>query len=382
MNHIFQFQKENPEFEKLSLKKGGNVIEEDILQDFLNENLEGIILLDKNRKIIKYNTQFLDYFDIIENDLNNSKFLRIFFENLNLNSKIHSNSLSKKEEFIEEFDLKKKNGQIIPIWQKTIIKYDNKGDFFRAIIFFKNNTEKRQLESEQLRAENMKSISFLAGGIAHDLNNIFTSILGNISIAKLEIEDDSNFFDILNDAENATIQAGKLTQQLLSFAKGGAPIKSETSLEELISETAKFSLRGTKVFCLFDFEANLWKIEADKGQLSQVFNNLIINAVQAIPNEGKITFIVNNIEVELNNILGLKNGKYVKIEIIDTGIGISQKNLVQLFTPYFTTKKYGNGLGLATSYNIIHRHGGNITVNSEMNIGTTFTIYLPAKIDI
>jgi len=240
-------------------------------------------------------------------------------------------------------------------------------------------TERKQLEEERAKASKLESIGILAGGIAHDFNNILAAILGNISLAKMYIENRSEAEKLLSEVEKASLRAKDLTQQLLTFAKGGSPVKEISELPELIKETIKFSLRGSNVRYRTSIPYDLWPANIDKGQISQAVGNLVINAQQAMPEGGTINITVENVIVTAENNLPLQEGKYVKISIIDKGTGISAEHLPKIFDPYFTTKQKGSGLGLATTYSIIHRHDGHITVESEDGVGTTFYIYLPAS---
>ena len=245
----------------------------------------------------------------------------------------------------------------------------------------RNITERKKMEEELIRAQKLESLGVLAGGIAHDFNNLLTVILGNVSLARMITNPEVNIFQRLVEVEKATLRAKRLTEQLLTFAKGGAPIKKTISIAELIKDSVRLALVGSNVSCEFFMPENLWSAEADEGQLSQVINNLIINAKQAMPNGGMINVSVENInlESEPGHALYLKDGRYVKITVQDQGIGIPKQHLNRIFDPYFTTKQKGSGLGLAACYSIIKNHDGYITVDSELGVGTTFTIYLPSS---
>lgn len=247
--------------------------------------------------------------------------------------------------------------------------------------FFIDITEKYNLELELQRSRKLESIGLLAGGIAHDFNNLLTAILGNISYIKVISEDDKEIQERLSDAETASLRARNLTQQLLTFSKGGAPIKKTISIVEIIKDTAKFALRGSNVNCECHFDNDLWFVNADSGQVSQVIQNIVINANQAMPCGGSIIITGKNRTIEKDAAVHshLSEGKYVQISIQDFGVGIPEENLTTIFDPYFTTKTNGNGLGLATSHSIITRHGGTIKVESAENHGTTFMIFLPAS---
>ena len=239
--------------------------------------------------------------------------------------------------------------------------------------------EKAKLETQLVQAQKMEAIGTLAGGIAHDFNNILTAIIGNISLAMLDLRWKSKARERLKQAEKACLQAQNLSRQLLTFSRGGAPIKEVVSVKRLITESASFACRGSQVNYESSLPDNLWAVEADPGQISQVFQNLVINAIQAMPTGGMIKIRGENLEVEAGNELPIDAGRYVKISIQDEGIGISAEHLSRIFDPYFTTKQKGSGLGLATSYSIIKNHHGHISVESELGIGTTFNVYLPAS---
>jgi len=240
-------------------------------------------------------------------------------------------------------------------------------------------TRQRKLEKELLKAQKLESLGVLAGGIAHDFNNILTAIMGNISLARLRAEPGDKLDKWLGDAEKATERAKDLTQQLLTFSKGGAPVKRVITLEDPIRDSASFALRGTAVKPEFLFAADLWPVEADEGQMVQVFNNLIINASQAMPAGGIITITATNVHVNANDSMPLTAGNHIKITVADQGSGIPADNLGRIFDPYFTTKEHGSGLGLAVTYSVVKNHGGHILVESDSGAGTTFTIYLPAS---
>jgi PAS domain S-box-containing protein len=240
-------------------------------------------------------------------------------------------------------------------------------------------TEKKKMELELQKAQKLESVGLLAGGIAHDFNNILTAILGNISLGKLYSDDDGDINAVLSEAEKATLQAKDLTHQLLTFSKGGAPVKETASICDIIKDSAGFVLRGSKITCEFQMPPNVWSVEVDTAQISQVIQNLIINAEQAMPDGKKIKVKVENTTLKRRLLPGVKPGKFVKIVISDEGIGIPEEYLEKIFDPYFTTKQKGSGLGLATSYSIIRRHEGYIQIKSKIGVGTDVEIYIPAS---
>ena len=227
-----------------------------------------------------------------------------------------------------------------------------------AIIVFRDISERRKLELEILKNQKLESIGIFAGGIAHDFNNILTGILGNISLAKIRVKEDQRIINNLNEAENAAIHARGLTQQLLTFSKGGNPVKKTASIVELLMQSVKFILSGSKIKSEFSITPDTWPVDVDEGQINQVINNLIINSIQAMPDGGVIHINIENTTIESINHMAMPEGQYVKISIRDEGIGIPRDNLSKIFDPFFTTKAAGNGLGLATSYAIIKKHDG------------------------
>jgi PAS domain S-box-containing protein len=239
-------------------------------------------------------------------------------------------------------------------------------------------TDKLRTEQELQRMEKLESVGLLAGGIAHDFNNFLTGILGSISLAKMGVDPSDEIYGTLEQAERAADRACALTHQLLTFSKGGEPVRKGASIEGLIRDSIAFVLSGSNVKPKILLTDNLYSVKVDTGQMSQVLQNLTLNAVQAMPGGGKIEVSAENVTVSEGDRLSLKSGKYVRITIKDQGIGISQEHLNKIYDPYFTTKQSGSGLGLTTAYSIIKKHDGYMTVESEPGIGATFSIYLPA----
>ncbi len=233
-----------------------------------------------------------------------------------------------------------------------------------------------QMEAELLKVQKLESLGILAGGIAHDFNNLLTVILGNLTLAEEYAKYGNNVEAQLEEAEHATLKARDLTKQLLTFARGGAPVKKTASLGELARETVNFILHGSKVDCRFAIDPNLWPVEVDAGQMSQVISNLVINALQAMPEGGTLRVTGTNVTLSATDCPPLPADDYVKLSIADTGCGIPPEHLASIFDPYFTTKKTGSGLGLAISYSVIKNHGGHIAVESTVGRGSEFHLYL------
>ncbi|HXX80825.1 MAG TPA: ATP-binding protein, partial [Thermodesulfovibrionales bacterium] len=255
---------------------------------------------------------------------------------------------------------------------------DNSGKVTSVIETINNITERHLLEEERLKTQKLESIGTLAGGIAHDFNNLLQGIFGYISMAKMSFDQKEKSFAMLEQAEHALHQSVSLTTQLLTFAKGGKPIRRRISLLPMIENSTKFALSGSRSDFRFDSEPGLWKVDADGGQFGQVIQNIVLNADQAMPEGGTIVITARNVPKSNHEHPQLEKGRYVEVSIRDSGIGIPQNYLQKIFDPYFTTKEKGSGLGLATSYSIIRSHDGLIDVTSELGKGTTFFIYLPA----
>lgn len=272
----------------------------------------------------------------------------------------------------------RKDGRLIILETNGVPFFSQDGRFggYRGID--RDITERKQAQDELNKATKLESISILAGGIAHDFNNLLTGILGNITLAQRYVEKGGNTFDRLVDAERASLMAKDLTQQLLTFSGGGAPIKKPTAISSLIKESVAFSLSGSNVRCDFNIPDNLWAADIDEAQINRVINNVVINADQAMPQGGVINVGVENMVIKSKSYLPLPKGNYLKVTIKDHGTGIPEKLLSRIFEPYFTTKKKGSGLGLATAYSIVKNHGGYMAIESKLGEGTTVYIYIPA----
>jgi len=256
---------------------------------------------------------------------------------------------------------------------------DEEGNVTGIVGIIRDVTSNKKIEEERIRSSKLESLGVLAGGIAHDFNNLLTGIIGNASLARMLCNPEDKVYKRLTELEDASLRAKDLTQQLLTFAKGGAPIKKTTSIASLLRDSATFAMRGSNITCDFSIPEDLSPVEVDEGQITQVIHNLIINAEQAMPKGGLIKVSAGNISVSPSTGLPVQDGEYIKITVSDTGIGIPKENLIRIFDPYFTTKEEGSGLGLATVYSIIKNHGGYVTAESESGAGTTFYIYLPAS---
>lgn len=265
-----------------------------------------------------------------------------------------------------------------PLGETVAPVRDSRGDIIGVVIVFRDLTTERRIEEDLAKNERLESVGVLAGGIAHDFNNTLTAIEGNILVAKAHLTEDHKAYERLLEAEKAAYRARNLTRQLLTFARGGKPVKRVVNIAELLVDSTLFALSGSSIRPEFNIPTDLWSVEADEEQLKQVVNNLVINADQAMPDGGRLLVSTENVVLGDEEVLTLGPGDYVRITVSDTGTGIPKDQVSKIFEPYFTTKQTGSGLGLTVTYSIVRSHGGTIEVEPRPGGGTIFTIYLPA----
>jgi len=290
------------------------------------------------------------------------------------------------------YQLVKKNGDVIDVLLSATVEKDDAGNMIGSASVLTDVTglkraekEKRRLELQLEQTKKMEAVGTLAGGLAHDFNNILTAIMGNISLAQMHTSPDDKVFRFLNETEKALKRGRELTQKFIIFSKGGELEKHVTTIANLIKSTSKLSLEGSNIEYECLFPDDLWQVEIDEIQMSQVMSILIANTKDAQPGGGFVKIWAENVTIERDNMgtgLPQNKGNYVKVYIQDMGVGIPEEHLPRIFDPYFSTKtnwtQKGMGLGLATVYAIILRHDGSIHVESEEGIGTTVHIYLHA----
>ncbi len=284
-------------------------------------------------------------------------------------------------EFTEGLLLHSRDGRRLKVADSASPIRDENGRVIGGVLVFRDITERERMQEEVFKLRKLESVGRLAGGIAHDFNNLLAGIMGNIEIALLRSEsrpDKSR--ENLAQALKAASRAADLTQKLLTFAKGGEPIKESADIAEIIKDSAEFSLLGANVSLALTTPADLWAAEVDAGQISQVIQNLVLNAVHAMPNGGELAIRAENLELARKAAmsLGLEPGLYVRITIRDQGCGIPERLYDRIFDPFFTTRREGSGLGLSVVYSIVNKHGGCIKVTSEEGSYAEFAIYLPA----
>ena len=277
------------------------------------------------------------------------------------------------EQVAMEFEASDRTGKI---WYEVHAYPSNGG----VSVFFRDISERKKSETERLTTSKLESLGTLAGGIAHDLNNILTVISGNIGLAQIEAPAESgNLLGFLSKAGQAAQHAAHLSSQLLTFSKGGAPLKKVISIGELLEHSAEFALYGSNLRADFDIAVDLWKAEVDAGQIEQVVNALMLNAREAMPHGGTVRVRSRNVVLEDDASAILPAGHYVKVTITDRGPGISDELRTKIFDPYFTTKPTGTGLGLAISYSIVKKHGGLLLLENSSPEGSAFAFYLRAS---
>jgi PAS domain S-box-containing protein len=257
---------------------------------------------------------------------------------------------------------------------------NHEGIITGVVLVFRDHTEQRRSEENLAKIERLESLGVLAGGIAHDFNNLLGGILGYVELARERIQagDPTAALEELAGAMGVFKQARVLSQQLLTFAKGGAPTRRAGDLRRLLLETTQFTLSGSTVRASFTLAPDLWACHYDEARIAQVVQNLVLNAMQAMPGGGGLAIIAENVWLPADHFRHLAPGRYVRIALRDQGHGIPREHLSRVFDPFFTTKQKGSGLGLATCWSIVQRHDGHIDVESKQGEGTTFTIYLPA----
>jgi PAS domain S-box-containing protein len=276
------------------------------------------------------------------------------------------------------------NGTERIVYEQAELTHDEAGRPVRFLGTVQDVTERTQMEEAVQRSRNLESLGVLAGGLAHDFNNLLAAVLSNIELVKDNIDSDTESQEMLTHAETACLRARNLTAQLLTFSKGGEPLKKTTSMEKLMRNTCDFMLSGSNVRCKYDIAENLNPGKVDKQQMEQVFQNLLMNAKEAMPEGGTIKLKAANFKADGLGTFPLNQGEYVKILIEDDGTGITEDILPRVFEPYFSTKqkagRQGTGLGLAICHSVVTKHGGLISVQSKLNKGTSFKIYLPAAL--
>lgn len=358
-------------------------IARDKIHIFIGDNIFGSVIF-KGDNIVYVNKFAADFFEYTQDELEKidyPQFLKFVYPDDYQSVVDYYVSILQHQSEMNKIDFRAitKSGKIK--WLHLYaISYIYNNDLILQSMFLDISTQKQleeKIHDSEINTAKMESIALLAGGIAHDYNNILTAILGNVNLMQSSENCSKDFLELLKDVETATKQAQQLNTQLLTFAKGGTPIKSPCNIINILNNTISLFSHGSKSICKIESQLENPIINCDEGQIAQVISNLLINADQAMENGGTITIVLKNVFISAKSILNLAEGHYIQISIQDHGSGILKANREKIFIPYFSTKSKGTGLGLATSYSIIKRHGGIINFDSEQGKGTTFHIYLP-----
>ena len=255
---------------------------------------------------------------------------------------------------------------------------DVTGTVVGAVLVFRDVSEQQRLEERSRRIDKLEAVGQLAGGLAHDFNNLLMGIFGNIELAEIELPPSHPSLTYLQAAHESLDNARLLTGRLLTFAKGGAPVLETVDLRSRICDLVKFHLAGSNVAARFDIPPDLWPVKADKGQIAEVVSNLTVNAKEAMPHGGTLHVHASNMTDMRDTATPELCGNRVKLVFRDEGVGIPPSIIGKIFDPYFTTKRTGCGLGLATVHGIITKHKGHMAVESTPGKGTTFSVFIPA----
>jgi PAS domain S-box-containing protein len=349
-------------------------------RELYDSMLDGYVLLDIDGTIIEFNDTFKKMTSREESDLNglqysdllNPKTRKQYLKIIDDQVKIKGHSDLFESEIIRD------DGNSIPVEMRTYLLRNEDGEYNGVWSIIHDIKKRKIAEHEMLKSSKIESLGIFAGGIAHDFNNLLTAIIGNISVAKFSCNPDDEICKTLTDAENASLRAKDLTHQLLTFSKGGAPLKTVTLIKGLLVDTTEFVLSGSKIKAEYSIPENLWNADIDKGQISQVIHNIVLNARQVVDEGGIVKISAQNKIITSIENFPVNEGKYIQISIQDNGPGISNENIMHIFDPFFTTKEKGSGLGLSITYSIIKKHEGHIEVQTEIGKGTLFNIYLPA----
>jgi len=277
--------------------------------------------------------------------------------------------------YVFEWESRRANGERF-FMEVRFTPYGPANELFQCIAI--DISERKQLEAERAKAQKLDALGTLAGGIAHDFNNLLQGVFGNIAAARAALPDATEAAALLDDSEQALERAVQLTNQLLTFARGGKPLKKRLDLGPLLEAAARFALSGSSAGVAFDVAPDLPPVEGDEAQVARVVQNVVLNAAQAMPRGGVVRVRARAVTAPAPETPQLAPGRWVSLAVQDTGVGIPAAALPRIFDPYFSTKAGGSGLGLATVYSIVKNHGGFVDVRSEVDAGTTVFVYLPA----
>jgi len=360
-----------------------NLLKEKDFSNILIESLPGIFcLFDIDGKILRWNKYGENVIGYTADEISVSNPLDFIVEqDRELVNKTIKDTFDKGYSSVES-TLVTKRGEKIPFYFTGIrVMIDNVPCILSIAI---DISERKKIEYELEKLRRLESIGILASGVAHDFNNLLTGILGNISLVKQYLDSEDMIFKRLSTAERSCLEAREITSRLITFSKGGEPVKKVTRVQQLLKEAHCPLIKDTNITFEYNLPDNLYPVEIDEGQIRNVIINILTNAAEAMPEGGKIDISAANLEITEKDNLPIKEGSYVKVSIRDRGRGIQVEEISRIFDPYFSTKergvKKGMGLGLTICHSIIRKHEGFITVESMPGAGTTFHLYLPASL--
>jgi len=337
----------------------------------------GIVILDERYRVLSLNREFQALFGYSEDEIRGKELTPLINDEETMPQAVSLRDRAiRGERGSADGRRRAKDGHWLDlhIWSSPIV---DQGKVLGIIGIFLDITQRKRMEDEIIKAKNIESVGVLAGGIAHDFNNMLTGILGNISVALGQVTDERTRI-ILEKAENASRKAAGLTQQLLTFSKGGFPVKKVVYLPDLVRDAVDLAISGSSVRASLRVAEIVPNCEVDVAQVVQVIHNLLLNAREAMAGGGTIDIAVGTHRQHTSDSI-LQQGDYVTLSVKDRGPGIPARDQQRIFVPYFTTKKSGSGLGLAIAYSVVRKHSGHITVDSVEGYGATFTVFLPAS---
>jgi two-component system cell cycle sensor histidine kinase/response regulator CckA len=357
--------------------------EKNLLQDIFESSLDCIATTDLHGYTQFASPKVQEVLGYEQNEIIGKKIHFLYANEIDDAKRIMKALTAKGELKNHEMKLRKKDGKLLDISLSASFLRNGNSEVIGTLGIFRDITDKKRLDAQLKEAGKMEAIETLAGGIAHDFNNLLMGMQGNASLMLLDINSSHPHYEKLKNIEQHVQSGADLTKQLLGFAGGGKYDVKPTNLNDIIKETSDlFGRTKEEINIHTNYQENIWTVSADQGQIKQVLSNLYNNAWEAMPSGGDLYLETENVilnETYYVESYGMEPGKYVKISITDTGVGMDEATKERVFEPFFTTKEMGRGkgLGLASSYGIIRNHGGIINVHSKKGKGTTFNIYLP-----
>ena len=348
------------------------------LEAVFASSLDGIFVIDRRGRYVDVNPAGCAMFGYTREELLSSPVtLLLFPEDIDGAEQRLADIMSGRAQGGKgELRLRRKDGS--EVWVELVVNFFSVGGIAYALGIKRDITESKRMEAELFKARKLDSLGVLAVGLAHDFNNLLLGILGNVSVAMNLVGPGENVVAILAEFEKAALRSKELTKKLLTFSRGGSPVKEMASIERLVKDSASLVLRGSNDEAEYSLPEDLPFVDMDEGQMTQVMNNIILNGMQAMDEGGVLHFTARKVEVSAKDGLPLEHGDYVMLSVKDHGHGMAPEVLGRMFDPFFTTKSRASGLGLSLSYSIVKKHGGLLRAESRQGEGTEVQVYLPA----